>query len=110
MRISGTRYGYLCRVLVVLFPTLGTILPPPPPSPPSPPSSPRVWWIPACVQRLYMSYGRSHGHERWNAPASQARTRSFARIRVEEPLMSLAVFFRPPECVIGRSRRRGKKG
>lgn len=72
----------------------------------------RVWWIPpcecVCMHSVYMPYGRSHGHERWNAPASQHAHTLLRGVRVEEPLMSLAVFLDRP-CVIGR-RRRGRKG
>lgn len=101
VRISGTRYGYLCRVLVVLFPTLGTI----------PPSSSCVVGF-SSVCTAYMSYGRSHGHERWNAPASQ-HTHAHTHARADScwgTVNESCSFLRPPVCYRTTSSTRGKKG
>lgn len=69
-------------------------------------SSPR-WSFPCiyCVCITVVHTGTSDGmHRRRN-------TRARSQVRVEEPLMNLPVFFRPPVCVVGRvSRRRGKRG
>lgn len=100
VRISSTRYDCLRRVPVVSFLYHGIFLPHVGASP--------VYILCVCITVVHT--GTSDGmHRRLNIHTrthayicTRARARARSQVRVEEPLMNLPVFFRPPVCVVGR--------